>query len=388
MNKNAFELLLSLLRYRFATEEGEKIQPPVVDRADLPALYALAKHHDLAHLVSDVLGELGVLDGSGELDLKLQKQQLLAVYRYERTNYEYQEICRALSKSEIAFLPLKGSILRDYYPAPWMRTSCDIDILVHEKDLERAVSALEQKLQYSKEQTGFHDVSLRSPSDVHLELHFDLNEREYRVYKTLTRVWDYTVAQEDDPFFYRMPNELFYFYHIAHMAKHFVFGGCGVKPFLDLLILDRRFLEDRASIDALLQKEGLLDFANACRKLNRVWFYRDTADEADRQMQAFVLHGGVYGTMDNHVVMQQNKKGGKLRYAFSRIFPPLYKLKLQFPILEKHPWLFPFCQIGRWFGLIFKKGRLKSSVRELSMNTSLSKEQIEQTSQMLSRLGL
>ena len=74
MNKNAFELLLSLLRYRFATEEGEKIQPPVVDRADLPALYALAKHHDLAHLVSDVLGELGVLDGSGELDLKLQKQ--------------------------------------------------------------------------------------------------------------------------------------------------------------------------------------------------------------------------------------------------------------------------------------------------------------------------
>ena len=40
-----------------------------------------------------------------------------------------------IKKVQIPFLPLKGSVIRQYYPEPWMRTSCDIDILVDfEKD--------------------------------------------------------------------------------------------------------------------------------------------------------------------------------------------------------------------------------------------------------------
>ena len=71
-------------------------------------------------------------------------------------------------------MPLKGSVLRASYPQDWMRTSCDIDILVHREDLERAVELLVEKKQYRREVTNLCDVSLYAPSGVHLELHYDL----------------------------------------------------------------------------------------------------------------------------------------------------------------------------------------------------------------------
>ena len=51
---------------------------------------------------------------------------------------EYENLCSAFEKAQIPFLPLKGSVIRKYYPEAWMRTSCDIDILVHDEDVGRA----------------------------------------------------------------------------------------------------------------------------------------------------------------------------------------------------------------------------------------------------------
>ena len=53
-----------------------------------------------------------------------------------------------------------------------MRISCDIDILVHENDLERATNHLINNLGYSYDGKGAHDVSLFLDKRVHLELHY------------------------------------------------------------------------------------------------------------------------------------------------------------------------------------------------------------------------
>ena len=76
---------------------------------------------------------------------------MTAVYRYERINYELNCLTEALNQAEMPFIPLKGSILRQYYPEPWMRTSCDIDILVREEDIDAATQAIEKKLGYEYE---------------------------------------------------------------------------------------------------------------------------------------------------------------------------------------------------------------------------------------------
>ena len=74
-----------------------------------------------------------------------------AVFRYEQLNYENERICMALEKAQIPFIPLKGSIIRKYYPESWMRTSCDVDVLVHEEDAEKAVDVLVKEYGYTQE---------------------------------------------------------------------------------------------------------------------------------------------------------------------------------------------------------------------------------------------
>ena len=88
----------------------------------LVRLYKLSKAHDLAHLVGDTLikNDLIVND---EIKEKYQKQVMIAIYRYEKINYELNRLRSALNEAQIPFIPLKGSVLRQYYPEPWMRTS-------------------------------------------------------------------------------------------------------------------------------------------------------------------------------------------------------------------------------------------------------------------------
>ena len=113
----------------------------------LSALYGVSKKHDIAHLVGDALIKNGLIE-DGDLKSQFQNQTLMAVCRYENLNYEFGRICEILEETRIPFIPLKGAVIRQYYPEPWMRTSCDIDILVHEEDLERAVKILKEKAQY------------------------------------------------------------------------------------------------------------------------------------------------------------------------------------------------------------------------------------------------
>ena len=88
----------------------------------LVRLYKLSKAHDLAHLVGDALIKNDLI-GNDEIKAKYQKQVMIAIYRYEKINYELNRLRSALNEAQIPFIPLKGSVLRQYYPEPWMRTS-------------------------------------------------------------------------------------------------------------------------------------------------------------------------------------------------------------------------------------------------------------------------
>ena len=104
-------------------------------------------------------------------------------------------------------------------------------------------------------------------------------------------------------------------------------------------------------------------------------------------MEQFILFGGVYGTRENLVKVHQIKKGSKGRYALSRIVLPYDVLKFQYPVLEEHRWLLPVCQVRRWCRLVFG-GRLKSSIRELSINQDIKEDQADETKRFLQELGL
>ena len=348
-------------------------------------LLAMASKHDVAHLLA-----LGMKknDLISKENTGIEKHILKAVFRRERLEFEYEKLCDALEKAQIPFLPLKGSVIRKYYPEPWMRTSCDIDILVHEEDTERAKEMLVDRLGYNYRSKSSHDLSFFTATKVHIELHYDLVEDGLILNSSsvLKTVWD-TATVRPNGYWHEMPDEMFYFYHIAHMAKHLENGGCGVRPFLDLWILDHMEGADHAKRDGLLKKGELLTFANVARRLSRIWFGGEEHDPVTQQMENYILRGGVYGNGENRVAVQQRKKGGAVKYALSKFFLPYETLKFHYPILERYRWLMPIMQVRRWGKLIFC-GHLRRSVKELRYNSSVSDAEAEKTKVFLENIGL
>lgn len=347
----------------------------------------MAKQHDIEHLVA-----LGILNNElANEKNKPQLQQVVfrAVYRYEQLNYDFKNVCEALENAKIPFLPLKGSVLRSYYPEPWMRTSCDIDILVPEKYLDVATLCLVENLKYTKHRKYSHDVSLFSSNGVHLELHYDLVEDGWAnsSSKILKNVWDYASVKNGKTYWYELSDSIFYFYHIAHMAKHFQQGGCGIRPFIDLWILERLAETNEAERDDLLNKGELLQFARTARKITNVWINGESMDSVSQKMENFIINGGVYGNISNRIAVQQQKKGGSIKYVFSKIVIPYDELKFHYPVLQKHRWLLPIMQVRRWFKLVFC-GHAKRSMRELSYNKNISESQADEIKVFLDEVGL
>lgn len=361
---------------------------PDLGRDALVGLFRLSKKHDLAHLIGYALKISGA-----EMDEDIQKafgqEMNLAVFRYVKINYDLEAMSGALERAQIKFIPLKGAVLRQYYSEPWLRTSCDIDVLIQESELERAVSCLADA-GYLAEKQASHDVSLHSPGGVHIELHYRLMEEEWAngASEVLNEVWSSVSPHEGSQYRYVMPDEMFYFYHIAHMAKHFVNGGCGIRPFIDIWILNHRVPHDDARRRALLAEGGLLTFAERAEQLSEVWFGGTEHTDVTRQMEEYILHGGVYGTMQNRVVIQQQKQGGKLRYLLSRVFLPYDTIKYHYPILQRHRWLTPIMEVRRWGNLIFHRGKAGQALNELKCSSRVGDDKAAQMQAFLKQVGL
>lgn len=381
------EIMMRLIGSEIRGAVADKIEEDVLTEEFLASLYKLSKSHDMAHIVGSALAGSGQLP-KNEIGKKFEKQTYMAVFRYERLNYEYGQICSVLEKNNITYVPLKGAVIRDYYPRAWMRTSCDIDVLVYEDELEKAVNALCKALSYTAdEERHYHDISLFSNSGIHLELHFSILESMDNIDKMLVKVWDHCFPKEEGSYKYLQTNEYFVFHHVAHMAYHFVHGGCGIKPFADLyLLLDKMEFDDGA-VQRYCDECGIGKFYAQVKKLAKVWLGGEEHDELTRQMEEYVLLGGVYGSQKNTVAMNQVKRGGRLNYALTRIWVPLDQLKRRYPSLEKHVWLFPFYQVRRWFSILFK-GRLLRSFKELKVSGQVTKTESESIGNILEKLEL
>ncbi|MBE6602920.1 MAG: hypothetical protein E7636_01135 [Ruminococcaceae bacterium] len=386
MHQGTTQTLFALLRSAiFGTclwaKEKEQLVPE-----QLSEMIKLSKTHDIAHLLAHGLKKNNLLDKSNS---QLEAEIFRVVYRYEQLNYELKKLCQALEKAQIPFLPLKGSVLRKYYPEAWMRTSCDIDVLVHEEDLQQAQDLLVNEYGYTYHGTGSHDISLYSPGKVHVELHHNLVEDGLAkgAYEVLKNVWDSAAPREGSAFEYEMPDEMFYFYHIAHMAKHFENGGCGIRPFIDVWVLNHCVPFDNYKREQLLSHGDLLVFATQVKLLSEIWFGEEQHTEITKQMEEYILRGGLYGTIENHITVQQQKKGSRLKYLLFKIFLPYDEIKLHYPILKKHRWLTPIMEVRRWFKLVFC-GHLKRTVKEIKYNSALSKDEADRTKALLKNIGL
>lgn len=382
------EILFALLRSEVCGGTISDKMKAALTPEILQEMYELAKKNDLSHIVGQALGKQGLL-GKDELSAQLRKDTKLAAYRYLQQDMAYQQMCSVLEEAKIPFIPLKGSVLRTYYPEPWQRTSCDIDILVPESRLYEAADVLVEKLKFSAPQKTDHDLSMFAPGGVHLELHYaTIDEgRLPEAQAVLAHVWDDASVQEEGSVRHWQSDEMFYFYHIAHMAKHFENGGCGIRPFLDMWILNHRIPYDAQKRDKLLAEGGMLTFAKKMETLCEIWFSGAQTDALSQQVGDYVIHGGMYRNKKNQFAIQRARGKSKFGYFLQKTFLPHKELKKYYPVLEKHKWLTPACEFARWMKIIFKGG-IKRSVHELKTYNEITQEEIETTEDLLKALEL
>lgn len=335
-----------------------RMDSPLTD-GDFAQMYSLAKNHDIAHILGSALANNGLLAGSS-MDNIYREQIYYTAFRYENLKFAFEKVCGVLEKAKIPYIPLKGAVIRDLYPQPWMRTGCDIDILVHEEYAENAANIITESLGYQNAGRGKHDIQILSTEKIYVELHFSLLEEDASpaMAKVLAKAWEHAKPAEEGKYRYELDDAMFYFYHIAHMAKHFIGGGCGIRPFLDLWLLGNSENYDTPETAALLKKAKLTDFAREARKLSEVWFSGAEHDEVTKIMEEFIISGGCFGSKETKMLSDQQKAGGRLRHIISRIFVPYDDLKGQYPIIKKYRFLTPLCEICRLFTLLF--GRRKN----------------------------
>ena len=353
---------------------------------DIKCLYTFSKSHDISAIVGLPLKDAGLLSDD-EYSRKFLSEIELSTYRYLQLSAAFTEISEVLEKEKIPFLPLKGTVLRKYYPDPSLRTSSDIDVLIRKEDIHRAVKTFTEGYGYKTVIIGDeHDVSLMTPSGVHLELHYKLIEKMPKAEKILDNVWNFAVKNKGSEYQYHLPSEYFLFYHIVHMARHFIYGGIGVKPVIDLYFIKNGMGVDLEKAYEILKKAELYTFTKEIEYLFDVWFSGAPHTEISKEIHRYIMLSGTYGTLNNAIVTSQIKNGGKFKTLLKRIFLPYNDLKTFYPILVKHPILYPFYQVKRWFRiLLFSRKRVKT---EVSQSIAVTDERTEKFSDMLRALNL
>lgn len=354
----------------------------IINEQDLELIENLAIRQSIVPVICSGLKACGL---SNLLTEKMITEEAKAVFDYSQRSTAVVEIEKAFENNKISFVPLKGAVLCNLYPHPWMRTSSDIDILVNENDLDNAIRVLEENTSFHFYQKGHHDVQFINDR-VHLELHFSLLTRYEKIDSIISKAWDYTISRNGSCQFLFTP-EFNVFYNIAHSAKHLIrYGGIGIRPILDLLVLRNNTDYDDSVVKKFCDDAGLLGLYQTCLKLIDVWFYGDTHNEVSKEFEALVLSGGVFGSEHIRIVSNKRKKEGK-NYVATRIFRSSESIKMYFPKCRKYPILLPYYQIVRWLRIIGSKNT-KHYVSEITKAKKITQNEVDRYDSLLKSMGL
>lgn len=313
-----------------------------------------------------------------------EKSYLRDTYRAVQFQDVLKRITTILNENAIPYLLLKGAVLRDLYPDAYMRTSCDLDVLVHDYDLDRTVSAITSRTDFKVIARGYHDVAMINPQ-MRLELHFSLKESMERIDALLDKVWDFAISPTKG-YQFTMSTEFQIFHTLAHMSYHLTHGGVGIRPLIDLWLLEHKTVYDRRTLETMLVNTGTVTLYEKCLRLVEAWMSHRKTDSDLLELEDFCLSAGVFGDGEK-AALAQVRNQSKTMYVYNRIVAPRSYLEELYPRLKRKPILLPIYQIKRWFRL-FDRHRRERARKEFDYAINASQKDKETLDKLLKSLDL
>ena len=369
--KNAAERPMSKEEYRAVLDDviwlsacavnGEVPDAKRIKGMDLDLLYRASRRHLLTAIVGYAL------EGAGVNDHVFTQAKAKAIRKLGLMDAEMAVLFGRLEQAGIWYAPLKGTVLKDFYPAYGLRQMADHDILFDEKYADEVKSILED-MGFASEHFGAsnHDCYYKKPVcnfEMHRTLFGESHENSFQEY--YGGVKERLLKDGDNRYGYHFSPEDFYVYMIAHEYKHYSGGGTGLRSLLDTYVYLNKNGDgmDFSYIVRELERMGIADFELRNRELSRHLFSGEVLTEEEEKMLGYILDSGTYGTI-KHSVENQIAKKGRWGYFWSRAFLPYDQMVRIFPVLKTLPVLLPVCWVWRLVAaLIFKHDRVMYQLR-------------------------
>ena len=298
------------------------------------------------------------------VQLSLNSDYIAIISQLVRQEFEGTKVLKELGEAGVDCIALKGWELKKLYPDSALRQMADLDILVRPYNYQLIRSVMENMDYRCGDETSWmHDNF--SKNDVMVEMHKRLTDDSGLIQEWERGIWS-RVEKENEHLF-RMSPEDYYIFHFIHLHKDFLNGSLGLRRIVDTWLLQKQEM----NIDTVrekLKEFGMGTFHERMVKLSHVVMGDEEMDENSEFLLLHAFNHGIYGTDISYkagriAVMGRNLRTGKIKSAFSAIFLPYYRMKAQFPVLEKYPLLLPYCWSKRIIQQV--KGGLKSKKKML-----------------------
>lgn len=351
--------------------EGIPINKEKLGDIDYEKLFKFSKAHSAANLVGYALQKLDMLPD--EYAAPFLKELKLSMVMEATQELETQEIAAQLEKRGIRYMLLKGSVMKQLYPLPYLRLMCDVDIQ-YDTAFKARLDDFMPDLGYEKAEVSGTDgvnIAYRKKPYMYIEFHGALMDKDVPLYNRYFGTdFERTIPVKGCEVKYS--DEDFFVFMAAHLAKHYFLGGSGLRSLLDIWLYLRKKPElDKEYIFAELEKIRLDEFINIMLGINAVLFEGAKHSEQQKNIISYILSSGTYGTTANKSA-ELIKNQSKGSYVKQRLFPDREFMAINYPIVKKCVLLMPLFWIIRLVSVFLKKG-FKGSDVEKVMNVEASK---------------
>ena len=320
---------------------------------------------------------------------------------------EIQRIFQKFEDAEIYCIPMKGYLLKNLYPQPYMRLSVDVDLLCDPGQMKQ-VEQIMYSLQYTlKHRAECHDVYTKAPN-LTVEMHSKLFRTPSDWNRFPPQAWNRAVPYQNYRYIRQFTLEDCYCYTLMHTGKHLRMAGIGLHSALDQFLFLVQYADrmDWAQVQACLKRfrleklhQYLLELGPALfpESKTKISFFQTLTYQCDPKdlmaLCAYLFRSGAGGTVQNIVNFQLMRKPQKddsffahIKYMFSRAFPSRKRMECLFPKLEKTPLLLQVFWCIRLIQTV--SCRSKYLTAEMKAVKSFNQQEAAQLKELYEKLGL
>lgn len=387
--KKSYIFLLDLMASLFNPQHKISLPPNI----DFDNLYSISASSHIANMVSYAL-ESQNFPVEKDTMARFVRTRKFFLMKDASQFVASQKLVRKFEEKGIDNLLVKGQYIKEKYPQPDYRTMSDVDIHIKKSDLPKIKDIL-LDMNYKIVVEGEDCITCRQEPFVLVEIHGDNGEFRNTIFGD--NLFNSAKLVDGTSYTYRFDDTFHYIYIVEHFAKHYRdVGGMGIRMVMDMYVLYNNLIKGGkvqiSDVDKYFKKSGLTEFHKMLVNKGKKYFETKVTDFDI--VDIFILSNYIFGTKEIKIYNNRRKyikdymdNSNKEKYILNRAFPPLKRMKEEYPVLNKNKALLPFVWVHRNVKILTSKDRKKYVENITNYKKYSNKEEIFYLDEIMKQSG-